>query len=179
LQRYQRVATSAVYAGCTILTSSTQDCEQATFWIHRRRPSGAHSVDKLMTQRSCQRQQDQATQVPPVQARDTVVMQAATRPGVLFTAHGGSTLRVYASYGAWRLGRAGGSFEIARVFPSEFYSIHRTLSQSLHACVPIKQFVAAVFLATMLEHGPSAHCLQHTWLQKLKLASLLFANVCV
>lgn len=62
----------------------------------------------------------------------------------LCNSSGGSALHVYASYGAGRLGTKGGQFDVARVFPSVFYTIHRTQFQLIGGCLSIKQFVVAL-----------------------------------
>lgn len=91
------------------------------------------------------------------------VVQAMQETGLLYTDHGGSVMRVYASYGAWNLCKTASHFDVARVFPSQFYTFHRTQMQRRCGCLSIKQFVAVVLFPRLLSHGKVAHAVLGGW----------------
>jgi len=76
---------------------------------------------------------------------------------------GRSDLRVYASWGGWLLGKNAGGFDLARDFPSDFYTLHRTQTQVLHAVPSIKQFVGILCVHVIFSHGPTPSAVVGGW----------------
>ena len=71
--------------------------------------------------------------------------------GRLDRTHGGSAMRICASYGAMNLGRTY-DFDVARALPSQFYTFDMMDTQEMASSFSIKQFVATVLLPVLLVH---------------------------